>query len=191
MLRRVVVLAVLGTLAASPAWALRNYVEKEERLVTGASLPFFRGRDLEGREVRSEELTASRSALVVFWSMYCKACVEKFGSLARLRQKYLPQRLGILSVCTDGEFGAAPATVKEFVAGLERRERISIGFPVMLEGGDGLARALGISFLPAVLAVDPAGRIVGIYRGFNEDSEDAILRGIETIIPEDAREPPP
>ncbi len=59
---------------------------------------------------------------MAFWSVYCKACVEKFGALVKIRAKYPSDKLEIVSVNTDGEYDLSRQVISDFVAGLERRE---------------------------------------------------------------------
>ncbi len=189
---RAVALGLAVFLFSIPAaWAVSDYLEKMDKLDEAVSLPAFDLKDLNGQPVRSADMTGKKIILMAFWSMYCKACVEKFDSLVKIRAKYAPDRVEVVSVNTDGEYKLPAETLREFLRGLENREDFKINFPVIYEGGDALAAKLGIVFLPAVIAVSKEGKIVGIYRRYTEDSDEEILRGIETIIPEEGREPPP
>ncbi len=187
----VVLAAASVCLCAKAAPATDNYLERMDRLGDVVRLPEFDLRALDGSSVCSADLVGKKVVLMAFWSMYCRACVEKFGSLVKIRAKYDPSQVEIISVNTDGEYGLPDETVREFLRGLEAREAFRINFPVVYRGGDALAAKMGIVFLPAIVAAGKEGRIVGLYRRFSEDSEGEIIRGIESVIPEEGREPPP
>jgi cytochrome oxidase Cu insertion factor (SCO1/SenC/PrrC family) len=187
----VATVTLAACLAAVPAGASLDYLRNDDKLAEAALVPAFQLQRLDGQGVGRDQLIGQKVVLMAFWSVYCKACVEKFGSLVKIRAKYPPDRIEIVSVNTDGEYSLSRQVVAEFLAGLERREQIKINFPVFVEGGSKLAADLGIVFLPAIITVDREGKVIGIYRRISEDSEEEIIRGIETIIPEEAREPPP
>ncbi len=187
----VAAITLVACLAASPAKGSLDYLQKDDKLAEAALVPSLQLQGIDGRTVTRADLIGGKVVLMAFWSVYCKACVEKFGALVKIRAKYPPDKLEVVSVNTDGEYALSRQVIADFVAGLERREAIRVNFPVYVDGGDKLAAALGISFLPAIITVDREGKVIGIYRRISEDSEEEIIRGIETIIPEEAREPPP
>ena len=100
----------------------------------GSRVPAFKARGIFGKEVDFEALVQSgRPVVLAFWSMYCKACVEKFSALVALQTKYEPQGLQVISVNTDGEYREGEAKIKDFLGTIEAQRKIKINFPVIYD----------------------------------------------------------
>ena len=140
---------------------------------------------------------SGRPVILAFWSKYCKACVEKFSALVALQTKYEPQGLQVISVNTDGEYREGEATIREFLVTIEAQRKIKINFPVIYDDHNWIPHALGINFLPTIIAVDAQGRVLDLYQKFDEAGEAEILAGIEALVQKavatapGARPPPP
>jgi cytochrome c biogenesis protein CcmG/thiol:disulfide interchange protein DsbE len=151
----------------------------------GDAVPPIKARGIFGTKVDLEELLARRSkVLLVFWSMYCQSCIQKLKALSVIQQRYGPQGVQIVSVNTDGEYGHGVETVQKFVRDFEAANKIKLGFPVLYDEQNPLPNALHIEFLPTLVSVDPAGRVLNIYQKFDESSDEAILAGVEGIVRE-------
>jgi alkyl hydroperoxide reductase subunit AhpC len=159
------------------------YVMDPSQIRIGARVPAFRARGLFGVEVNFESLVQSgRPVILAFWSKYCKACVEKFSALVALQAKYAPQGLQVISVNTDGEYREGESTIQNFLAKIEEQRKIKINFPVIYDDHNWIPYALGINFLPTIIAVDSQGRVLDFYQKFDEESEEQILAGIEALV---------
>jgi alkyl hydroperoxide reductase subunit AhpC len=159
------------------------YVMDPGQIRVGFRVPAFKARGLFGKEVDFEALVQSgRPVILAFWSKYCKACVEKFSSLVALQAKYAPQGLQVISVNTDGEYREGESTIREFLGTIEAQRKIAINFPVIYDEHNWIPHALGISFLPTIIAVDSQGRVLDFYQKFDEAGEAEILAGIEALV---------
>jgi alkyl hydroperoxide reductase subunit AhpC len=159
------------------------YVMDPSQIKIGARVPSFKARGVFGTEVDFEALVKSgRPVILAFWSKYCKACVEKFSSLVALQAKYAPQGLQVISVNTDGEYREGESTIREFLGTIEAQRKIAINFPVIYDEHYWIPHALGISFLPTIIAVDSQGRVLDFYQKFDEAGEAEILAGIEALV---------
>jgi alkyl hydroperoxide reductase subunit AhpC len=151
----------------------------------GAPIPPIKARGIMGRDVDLRGMLSQRSKiLLVFWSMYCKSCIEKLQALITVRERYGPQGVKIISVNTDGEYGHGVDSVKRFIAEFEKEHKVKLNFPVLYDEANPLPQALNIEFLPTIVSVDPDGRVLNIYQKFDESSDAAILAGIEGIVKE-------
>jgi len=154
-------------------------------LRSGDAVPPIRARGIFGREVDLPGMLARREkVLLVFWSMYCQACIEKFRALTTVQQRYGDQGLKIVSVNTDGEYGHGAESVRRFIADFEVKHAVKIGFPVLYDEANPLPQALHIEFLPTLVTVDPEGRVLRVYQKFDETSEESILAGVEGVVRE-------
>jgi alkyl hydroperoxide reductase subunit AhpC len=159
------------------------YVMDPGQIRVGSRVPAFKAKGLFGKEVDFEELVQSgRPVILAFWSKYCKACVEKFSALVALQAKYEPQGLQVISVNTDGEYREGESTIREFLGNIETQRKITINFPVIYDDHNWIPHALGINFLPTIIAVDSQGRILDFYQKFDEAGEAEILAGIEALV---------
>jgi alkyl hydroperoxide reductase subunit AhpC len=151
----------------------------------GAPIPPIRARGIMGRDVDLRGMVAQRSKiLLVFWSIYCQSCIEKFRALVALQERYGTEGVKIISVNTDGEYGHGPDTVRRFIAEFEEKNRVKVNFPVLYDEKNPLPQALQIEFLPTIVSVDPDGRVLNIYQKFDETSDATIFAGIEGIVRE-------
>jgi alkyl hydroperoxide reductase subunit AhpC len=159
------------------------YVMDPSQIRIGMRVPGFKARGIFGKEVDFEALVQSgRPVILAFWSRYCKACVEKFSALVALQTKYEPQGLQVISVNTDGEYRAGESTIREFMGSIESQRKIKINFPVIYDESNWIPHALGINFLPTIIAVDSQGRVLDFYQKFDEAGEDEIMAGIEALV---------
>jgi len=154
-------------------------------LRVGDPIPPIRARGILGRDVDLRGMLANRSkVLLVFWSMYCKSCIEKLTALVTVQERYGPQGVKIVSVNTDGEYGHGVDAVKRFVTEFEATNKVKLNFPVLYDEANPLPQALHIEFLPTIVSVDPDGRVLNIYQKFDESSDAARLAGVEGIVQE-------
>ena len=159
------------------------YVMDPSQIRIGTRVPAFKARGIFGTEVDLEALVKSgRPVILAFWSKYCKACVEKFSALVALQTKYEPQGLQVISVNTDGEYRDGESTIREFLGTIESQRKIKINFPVIYDEKNWIPYALGINFLPTIIAVDAQGRVLDFYQKFDEAGEAEILAGIEALV---------
>ena len=151
----------------------------------GAPIPPINARGILGRDVNLRGMLAQRSKiLLVFWSMYCRSCIEKFRALVAVQERYGPEGVKIISVNTDGEYGHGADAVRRFVTEFEEKNKIRLNFPVLYDEKNPLPQALQIEFLPTIVSVDPDGRVLNIYQKFDETSDETIYAGIEGIVRE-------
>jgi alkyl hydroperoxide reductase subunit AhpC len=151
----------------------------------GAPIPPIRARGIMGRDVDLRGMVAQRSKiLLVFWSMYCQACVEKFRALVAVQERYGPDGVKVISVNTDGEYGHGPDAIRRFITEFEEKNRIKVNFPVLYDENNPLPQALQVEFLPTIVSVDPDGRVLNIYQKFDETSDATLLAGVEGIVRE-------
>lgn len=182
-IRTILVAALVG--AASPAalpaapLSAGAYINAAGQLGVGDPVPMFHARDIYGTVICIEDLLrAGRKPMLAFWSMYCKACLEKFTSMIAIQKKYGHQGLLVISINTDGEYKRGEKAIREFIADFERRRGVKVNFPVLYDERNWVPQAMNIEFLPTIITVDPAGRVMEFYQSFGESSQEEILEGI-------------
>lgn len=113
--------------------------------------PALAGTLLDGGPV---DLAAERGqpVLVHFWAEWCPICRLEQGSIDALARDHR-----VISVATSSGDAAA---VRAHMQGE------GLSFPVLVDEDGALARAWGLSGVPASFVIDPEGRVVHATRGY-------------------------
>jgi peroxiredoxin len=112
----------------------------------GQPAPDFALDDLDGRTVRLSDLRG-QVVLINLWATWCSPCRAEMPDLVTLYQAYKDQGFVILGV-DDRE---RAQTVADFVA------RNPMPYPILLDPDSRVARAYGVSYLPASFLIDRRG----------------------------------
>jgi thiol-disulfide isomerase/thioredoxin len=113
---------------------------------TGPTPPFAL-KDLAGKPHALADYR-DRVVLVNFWATWCEPCLDEMPSMQRLQQRMAGQPFTILAV----NYGEAPARIEPFLG------RVGVGFPVLLDQGQQMARAWRVRILPASFLVGRDGQ---------------------------------
>ena len=109
--------------------------------------------------------------LLNFWATWCPPCVKEMPSMARLAQRFGPQRFTVLAVSLDT---VDSATVAAFV------RRLELPFPILLDPTSRVADVYGANALPASFLLDPQGRVIAAAKGerdwFSPQAQDYLER---------------
>jgi alkyl hydroperoxide reductase subunit AhpC len=161
------------------------YIRAVGQLKVGDAVPAFRAKDIYGAEVCLQDLLASgRKPLLAFWSVYCKACVDKFNAMVTVQSRFADRGIAMISVNTDGEYQKPEQEIRDFIADYEKKNAVKINFPVLYDERNWLPQNLKVEFLPTIISVDPRGRVAGFYQKFDEANEAEIVAGIEGLARE-------
>ena len=122
--------------------------------------PAFEGKDLDGNEVKSDELFSANAVTVVnFWFTTCSPCVGELGDLDALNKELADKGgalIGINSFTLDGDEKAI-AEAKEVLAKKGATyQNIYFG-----SGGDAGKFVENVFAYPTTYVVDRSGNIVG------------------------------
>jgi peroxiredoxin len=136
-------LVVALVLAAVQWWQARG--------VASGTAPDLSGTLLDGRQV---DLAAERGrpVLVHFWAAWCPICRLEQGSIDALARDYR-----VISVATTS--GSAAEVHRHM-------QREGLAFPVLMDKEGDVARAWGVSGLPASFVIDPAGQVAHAMVGY-------------------------
>jgi cytochrome c biogenesis protein CcmG/thiol:disulfide interchange protein DsbE len=146
--------AGLALIAASlfGFWWLGRSVSSEPAAAAGASAsqgkpaPDFLLQDVSGKPVRLRDLRGE-VVLINLWATWCPPCRAEMPDLAEIYNAHKSEGFVILGV-DDQE---RPETVMDFLA------HNPLPYPILLDTDSRVARAYGISFLPASFLVDRRG----------------------------------
>jgi len=145
---------VAAALALGAAWALFSAERPPPPLRPGQPAPDFSLPTLSGGE-RGLQAPGQRLVLVNFWATWCKPCEEEMPAMQRLWQSLAPEGFELLAVSVD----AGRAEVEAF------RERLALGFPILLDPGKQVAARYQTFRFPESFLVDARGVLVARYVG--------------------------
>ncbi|RUL86934.1 peroxiredoxin family protein [Tautonia sociabilis] len=134
--------------------------------MVGQPAPAFEGVDVDGRAIRSQDL-AGQPVLLVFWATWYQPNAEQIAWMKEAYGSYRERGLRIIGVNLDAlANGGRPLEevlpeVREYVL------RHNVPWPniVNVPGDGDIARAFGISEIPANVLIDGTGRIAALELG--------------------------
>ena len=133
--------------------------------------PAFEVTTLDGRTISLASLKG-KVVIVDFWATWCPPCREEIPHFVQLYKTYAP-KLEILGISLD-EDG------KEAVAAFVKEHEMT--YPVAL-GDEALGDTFGgIRGLPTTFVIDPQGRIVRKYLGYQPP--ETFEHDIQALLPE-------
>ena len=166
MARWLAALALALAAAGAGAQALKPW--------SGGATPPLALEDVDGKTRRLADYRGS-TVLVNFWATWCGPCREEMPSMERLRAAMEGKPFVILAV----NVGESGRIARDFA------ERLSLGFPLLLDRDTRTAKTWRARILPASYVIDPDGAIrFAHYGGLDWASAD-VRKKIEGLMPRD------
>lgn len=135
--------------------------------------PDFALASTSGANYRLSEYRGEVVALV-FWASWCGDCRQELERFERLRRTYGSVGLNVLGVNLDTEPGRAAA-----LAGAA-----GIGYPVLIDEGQGVSRTYRADDLPLIVLIDRNGAIRARHQALDEREERGLLVDLRDLIDE-------
>jgi peroxiredoxin len=168
----VVVAAIVGLVACSPAPPVKTAVRKDS---TRKRAPDFALKDANGKLVHLADYRG-KVVLLDFWATWCGPCVIEIPWFTEFQRKYKDRGFEVVGVSMDEDGWKA---ITPFVTQKKVNYRIVLGDD---KTGDQYG---GLEALPTTFVIDRDGRIAAVHVGLagKKDFEDAI----ETLLQAPAR----
>jgi len=132
----------------------------------GDRAPSFDLPSLAGGRMALSDL-ADQVSLVNFWATWCKPCEDEMPAMQRLYDALAPRGFELVAISVD----ESEADVQAF------QERLGLGFPILLDPDQSVARRYQTTGFPESLLIDGDGRIIERYVGPREwDHPDYVER---------------
>ena len=152
-------LSLLGIIAALLTGAMllqkRGTTASGTSAATALAAPAWRLKDLDGREVRSDQFTG-KVVVVDFWATWCGPCVEEIPGYVALQKKYGPAGLIVVGVSLDR---TGPAQVKQFA------QANGMNYTLVM-GDEAVVEAFGsFQAIPTTFLINRSGRILNQKTG--------------------------
>ena len=164
---------LVGELVPDAAGGMAQYVSP----LKGKLAPAFTLEDLSGKKV-SLASYKGKALLINFWATWCAPCKIETPWLIELRNQYAARGFEVLGVSTDDIDRDDAQKLSEEKSEIARSvQRMSIPYPVLIDG-DSLSKAWGgLDELPASFFVDRNGTVVAAQLGLtSKDDIEANIR---------------
>jgi thiol-disulfide isomerase/thioredoxin len=141
----------------------------------GQAAPAVAGKRLDqpGASVASDA-TRGQVVYVDFWASWCVPCRQSMPALDALHRKHGPAGFTVVGVNKD----VNEADAKRFMG------RFPVGFPLVADEGDSLARAFGVKAMPSGYLIDRKGVVRHVHRGFTAETAAALETEIQSLLGE-------
>lgn len=173
MLRRYVLclsLAVLG-LAGCTEHSASSSTQTAASIPAGeigSPLPDFSVKDLQGRQVSSEDLRG-KVVLIDFWATWCQPCKKEMPGYQQLLEHYGPQGFAVIGFKFD--------TMKDTEDPIRFAKRLGVRYPLAVATDAVKQKFGGIEGLPTTMIYDRQGALRQKIIGFEyTDTVDKLLK---------------
>jgi thiol-disulfide isomerase/thioredoxin len=129
------------------------------------------GRDYEGDPVQLKTF-AGKAIVVSFWATWCPYCLKELPILQGIQKVVGEDKIRVIAVNTESRdtFHRAAKALKD------------LGLLMTYDPGRDAETAFGVNGLPHMVIVGRDGRILNVYRGYDESSLDAIVADINRAV---------
>ena len=130
-----------------------------------------------GEAAPAVKILADRGGSVVyvdFWASWCVPCRQSMPALDALYRKHGPAGFAVVGVNKD----VTEEDAKRFI------QRVPVGFPLVADEGDSLARAFGVKAMPSGYLIDRAGIVRYVHRGFTSETAAHIEAEVQRLLGE-------
>jgi thiol-disulfide isomerase/thioredoxin len=122
----------------------------------GDVAPAWQAKTFDGQAVSFPELASGKPVVLLFWASWCDYCAAFMPYLKEIQEDYGADRIEIVAVNAKERDGDPDAY------------RAKIDFPIVaIRGGDDIAAAYGVKFIPGLFVVNGDGT-VSYRRGWTE-----------------------
>lgn len=113
-----------------------------------------------------------RVVYVDFWASWCVPCRQSMPVLDGMARRFGPRGLTVIGVNKD----VTVAEAERFL------RRVPVGFPLVGDADDAIARSFGVKAMPSGYLLDRAGVVRHVHRGFDAGTAAALEREIEGLL---------
>jgi len=172
--------AALGLAAAAPAPAEAAMTQPGRRAAgpqVGEVAPEWQTVDPEGKK---HKLSDYRGKVVVmdFWATWCPPCRQAMPGLQRLHEQYKDQGLVVLGMNYGERANGDPV-------GYMKKNNFTYG---LMLNSEEIAKAYGVSAIPAFFVVGPDGKVVHRAVGYHPEGEKQLEEVIKAHLPKDSKD---
>ena len=142
----------------------------------GSRLPPLSGVSLDGSPLDLGPLLGRTTVVLSFWSIHCIDCIRELDDLRAIGREFPPDDVTVVAVNTDS--GLPPERIAGFVRRYEA-SRGPFGVRHLLDRDAAIVDALGISYIPVLVVVDPAGIVSSVLTGYTGQDRQRLGQAME------------
>jgi peroxiredoxin len=149
----------------------------------GVEAPDFTVRDYVSGETVRLASQRGKVAVVTFWATWCAPCRNELPNLEKLQEYLGKDKITILAVNFKDDDPETRARL--------RRDAKQAGWKLhlVLDPGERIASAYGISTIPRMYIIGKDGRIRAIHAGFGDGSLEDMVTDLNAVLTEKPGEP--
>jgi thiol-disulfide isomerase/thioredoxin len=146
-------------------------------LPTAASPSSFTAPELKLPGLRDEALVSveefrGKVVYLDFWASWCGPCRKSMPLYDEMYREIGTDRFEILAVNLDED----PRDALDFIT------QHPVSYPVLSDPSGAVAEAWGLKVMPTSFLLDPSGRVVKTYPGFEDSHMGEIRRDIDALL---------
>ena len=140
-------------------------VKARKASLVGEAAPAFSTVDIRGKAINLEQFKGKKFVLLDFWASWCLPCREENPRLIKIYERYKEKDFEIVSVSWDTKQEPWKKAIEKDGTGAWRHVLGSLSEP-----DDASMRGrYSIKAIPTLVLVDKGGKIIGRYRGSEEE----------------------
>ncbi len=167
---------VLAIVALAAGFALLPRLSHgcEESLAKNEIAPDFAARlvanaESDAQKTISMQGLAGKPVLLDFWATWCGPCQAELPVVNAIAERFKDRGLVVVGVNTSDEPGLAEVYA--------RKKRL--GFPIVFDDANAVARKYHVESLPTLVLVSKEGKVVAVRRGITSDADlDRLVRSV-------------
>jgi peroxiredoxin len=148
----------------------QSIASKPELLKVSDSIPKFELKLIGGAKVTDLDFVG-KPTVYFFFADWCPCSHQSIGHIQKAERDYAPSGLAMVAIGTQD----TSEQLTEFA------KRYQIDFPVSAEGGNDVARIMGVKTTPTTIFVDKSGIVRSIFIG-RIDEYSQLTDGLEDIV---------
>lgn len=165
---QIIVLSALAILLN----ALLTYsvTNRPELLKVGDTIPQFNMDVMGGGKVSETDFTG-KPTVYFFYADWCPCSNQSIGKIQKAQRDYSDAGLALIGIGIQSSSGKLEGFARKY----------AIDFPVIVKGGDDMARSMGVKTTPTTIYVDGGGVVRSIFVGKIE-RYDQMTEGLNSIL---------
>lgn len=138
--------------------------------------PGFSLISIAGDTVSLSSFRDKKVVILDFWASYCMPCMLELPELEKFYENLNEEQKGKVEL-----LGINASDRQEEIRKLVTKKKLS--FPMLIDGGGKVSNLYQIRYVPSVCIINPQGKLIKLYQGFNPDIVSRLKEETNRIYP--------